>query len=236
MNSSDPILVNPYNEKYPELSRIFSDLRTAFKPAWYEKPFLLDLSTYHEKFIRSYLAMFLIAILTSALVSQVLPPDKNQVVSASISWAICFLVIHKLISGLFVLHRHLRKRTKFKIFKIAECLLDSIQESSWRQLKYLLLDLQNTDQYMVVDASDRHKEISHHLGLVLLSEPNPFSKLNALEYLFADYADGRIARLNPYDSTNKVKETYFGYLSKLQRRKNIEKTFTTVINSDDLPA
>lgn len=232
MNSAEPILVNPYNEKYPELSRIFSDLRTAVTPAWYEKLFLLDLSTYHEKFIPTYLAIFLSAILTSTLV----PADKNQDATASITWAICFLMIHQLISGLFVLHRHIRKRTKLKIFKIAECLLDSIQESSWRELKYLLLDLQNTDQYMVVDASDRHKEISHHLGLVLLSEPNPFSKLNALEYLFADYADGRIVRLNPYESSNNVKETYFGYLSKLQRRKNIEKKFTSLSQSDDLPA
>lgn len=161
-----------------------------------------------------------------SMVYQVFLPENAQFENFIFPWAICFLMIHGVIYILLALHRHYKMLTQVKMIKIVEGILGSIHESSWRELRSLLMDLQNTDQYMAVDTSDRHKKISHHLANVLLSEPSSFSKLNALEYLFADYPDASSAGLNPFDSTNKVKETYFGYLSKLQRRNRVGKKFT----------
>lgn len=208
-------ITNTYHEKYPEISRIFSALR--------EKTIIpvsgIQNALYSLHFLSLLIFVGAIGWVFVTLDIQIQNIEFSLLFFTAFGCILLFIALNEL---LVFLRKQVIKyiKTRCKITLVGE--LSEIPETFWVELTILLRDLPKSDHYMSSDPINSHKEICHQLALDLLSSPNLNSKLNAIEYLFADYPHTSSDWPNPFSSTHTVKETYCGYLTQVLHRKMSE--------------
>lgn len=215
MNQIGIKITNPYHEKYPEISRTFSALREKTSIPVYG--ILIALFWLHVLPLCIYFGAIGWVFVTRDIQIQNIEFSLLFYTSAG-----CILLFFGLNELLVFLRKQVIKyiKTGLELTLVEE--LSKIPESFWVELTILLRDLAKSDHYMSSDPINPHKKICHQLALDLLSSQNLNSKLNAIEYLFADYPHTSCDWPNPFSSAQTVKETYCGYLTQVLRRKMSE--------------